>query len=60
MGIAGGSSVKSISKGKQPMSVLDTLRKGLKFFLMSFGISSPEKKPQPAAAPADPKSKPVQ
>jgi len=29
------------------MSVLDSLRKGMKFFLMSFGVSSPAKKPQP-------------
>ncbi len=28
------------------MSVLDSLRSGLKFFLMSLGISSPPKKPQ--------------
>lgn len=27
------------------MSLMATLRRGLKFFLMSFGISSPEKKP---------------
>ena len=27
------------------MSLADTLRKGFKFFLMSMGISSPEKKP---------------
>jgi hypothetical protein len=30
------------------MSVLDSLRKGFGFFLMSFGISSPAKKPAPA------------
>jgi hypothetical protein len=30
------------------MSIADTLRKGLKFVLMSMGISSPEKKPAPA------------
>ena len=29
------------------MSMLDSLRKGLRFFLMSFGISSPSKKPAP-------------
>jgi hypothetical protein len=33
------------------MSVVDSLRKGLKFFLMSLGVSSPEKKPQPAPRP---------
>jgi hypothetical protein len=27
------------------MSLLDSLRKGFRFFLMSFGISSPTKKP---------------
>lgn len=31
------------------MNVLATLRKGLKFLLMSMGISSPEKKPRPTA-----------
>lgn len=35
------------------MSILDTLRTGLKFFLMSLGISSPAKKP-----PARPKTGP--
>ena len=30
------------------MSLLTTLRKGLKFLLMSMGVSSPEKKPKPA------------
>ncbi|HXR39946.1 MAG TPA: hypothetical protein VN776_12660 [Terracidiphilus sp.] len=34
------------------MSVLDSLRKGFGFLLMSFGISSPPKKPNPAAKPA--------
>jgi hypothetical protein len=29
------------------MAVADALRKGLKFFLMSLGISSPEKKQPP-------------
>ena len=33
------------------MSVLDTLRKGLKFFLMSLGVSSPPKKPAPKSTP---------
>jgi len=31
------------------MSLADSLRKGFKFFLMSFGISSPNKKPAPKA-----------
>jgi hypothetical protein len=44
------------------MSVVSSLRKGLKFFLMSLGVSSPEKsspdksspdkKPRPANEPA--------
>jgi hypothetical protein len=34
------------------MSMLDSLRSGLRFFLMSLGISSPEKKPQPPSSPA--------
>jgi hypothetical protein len=34
------------------MSVKDSLRKGLQYFLMSMGISSPAKKPRPAAKPA--------
>ncbi len=29
------------------MSVLDSVRKGFKFFLMSMGVSSYEKKPKP-------------
>ena len=33
------------------MSVLDSLRKGLGFFLMSMGVSSPAKKRKPAAKP---------
>jgi hypothetical protein len=37
------------------MGVASSLRKGLKFFLMSLGVSSPEKKPRPANVPA-PKS----
>ncbi len=32
------------------MSMVDTLRKGLKFVLMSMGISSPAKKPPVAKA----------
>ena len=34
------------------MSLIDSLRKGLRFFLMSFGVSSQAKKPQPAPPPA--------
>ena len=33
------------------MSLVDSLRKGFRFFLMSFGISSPAKKPAPKPAP---------
>jgi hypothetical protein len=33
------------------MSVLDSLRKGFRFFLMSVGISSPQKKPTPKPTP---------
>jgi hypothetical protein len=33
------------------MSVLDSLRKGFHFLLLSFGVSSPAKKPKPAAKP---------
>jgi hypothetical protein len=32
------------------MSLVDSLRKGFRFFLMSFGISSPTKKPAPKPA----------
>jgi hypothetical protein len=37
------------------MSLLNSLRKGMRFFLMSFGVSSQTKKPQPAprTAPTD-------
>jgi hypothetical protein len=41
------------------MSVLDSLRKGFGFLLMSMGVSSPAKKPRPTPKPApkpDPKS----
>ena len=31
------------------MSVLDSLRKGFHLLLLSFGISSPSKKPKPAS-----------
>jgi hypothetical protein len=34
------------------MSVLDSLRKGFNFFLLSFGVSAPAKKPRPAPKPA--------
>jgi hypothetical protein len=34
------------------MSLLDSLRKGFNFFLLSFGVSAPAKKPQPAPKPA--------
>ena len=34
------------------MSVLDALRKGFGFFLMSMGISSPAKKPPAESKPA--------
>ena len=34
------------------MSMLDSLRKGFNFLLMSIGISSPAKKPRPVAKPA--------
>jgi hypothetical protein len=41
------------------MSVLDSMRKGLGFLLMSFGVSSPAKKakptPKPVSKPGDPK-----
>ena len=34
------------------MSVADTLRKGLGFLMMSFGISRPPAKPRPVVKPA--------
>jgi hypothetical protein len=34
------------------MPILDSLRKGLSFLLLSFGVSSPAKKPRPIAKPA--------
>ena len=34
------------------MSVLDSLRKGLSFFLMSMGVSAPARKSKPAPKPA--------
>jgi hypothetical protein len=37
------------------MSVLDSLRKGFGFLLMSFGVSRPPTKPKPAPKPEDAK-----
>jgi hypothetical protein len=34
------------------MSLLDSMRKGFSFLLLSFGVSSPAKKPRPASKPA--------
>jgi hypothetical protein len=34
------------------MSVIDQLRKGFSYFLMSLGISAPAKKAKPAPRPA--------
>lgn len=34
------------------MSLLESLRKGFNFLLLSFGVSAPVKKPQPAPKPA--------
>jgi hypothetical protein len=34
------------------MSLRDSLRQGLHLFLLSMGISSPARKPKPAAKPA--------
>ena len=34
------------------MSLLDSLRKGFGFLLLSMGISSPAKKPRPTPKPA--------
>lgn len=39
------------------MSLLDALRKGFGFFLMSLGISAPAKKPAPKPAPRPDSSK---
>jgi hypothetical protein len=39
------------------MSLVDSLRKGFKFFLMSMGVSTPEKKPRPPS-PTAPKNHP--
>lgn len=33
------------------MGIMDSLRKGFRFFLMSMGISSPQKKPVPKPSP---------
>ena len=32
------------------MSMMDSLRKGFRFFLMSLGVSSPNRKPAPKPA----------
>jgi hypothetical protein len=47
-----------MGKAVYRMSVLDSLRKGLGFVMMSMGISSPKKKtkPAPKPAPAPPKN----
>jgi hypothetical protein len=37
------------------MSIIDKLRQGLRFVLMSMGISTPEKKPAKAGTPVAPK-----
>jgi hypothetical protein len=42
-------------EAKETMNVIESLRKGFGFLLMSFGISSPVKKPKPAAKPASDK-----
>ena len=34
------------------MSMVDSLRKGFSFLLLSMGVSSPAKKPRPARKPA--------
>jgi hypothetical protein len=39
-------------EGEETMSVLDTLRKGFGFLVMSFGVSSPAKKIKPTPKPA--------
>jgi hypothetical protein len=41
-------------EARETMSVMESLRKGLKFFLMSFGVSSPDKKPRPVKNSAPP------
>jgi len=38
-------------KGRAAMKLMETLRKGVGFFLMSIGVSSPAKKPKPKPAP---------
>jgi hypothetical protein len=42
---------------KETMSVLDSLRKGFGFLLMSFGISRPISKPAPKRVPKPEESK---
>ncbi len=39
------------------MSLVDTLRSGLKFVLMSMGISSPAKKPVATKPPVKPENR---
>ena len=41
------------------MKLLDSLRKGFRFLLMSFGVSTPAKKPGPSSKPG-PKPEPGQ
>ncbi len=36
------------------MSILSSIRKGFSFFLMSMGVSTYAKKPQPTAVPKPP------
>ena len=43
--------MREILKGTATMSVLESLRKGFGFFLMSMGISRPSKKAKPAPKP---------
>ena len=40
----------SVREGKGSMKMLEMLRKGLDFLLMSFGVSAPSKKPAPKPA----------
>ena len=38
-------------EGQRRMNMLDSLRKGFSFFLLSMGVSSPAKKPRPTFKP---------
>ena len=38
-------------EGQRRMNMLDSLRKGFSFFLLSMGVSSPAKKPRPTFNP---------